>query len=109
MVLLILLITLLWVFFQGVFVHLTCECLKVLRSRGLYSVIEIEKCFSSSPQGSLSVAEPLYQSVCKVLERSSSLTVSDKIRLISLYMHQMGVSSDQSETVQNLIKLARLK
>ncbi len=101
--------------FQSLFVHLTCECLKELRTRGLYTVIDLERCFNHSSQlgGSASVAKALYKSVCQVLEKSSSLAPSDRLRLVSLYLYHMGVESldgDQlPKEVEHILKAARIR
>ena len=79
------------ILFQNVFVHLTCECLKQLRGRALYSVIELERFFAQNPQGNAADARDLLGLVKEVLEKSTTLGHTDKVRLVALFMHQLGL------------------
>ena len=98
-----------FIFFQNVFVHLTCECLKQLRGRALYSVIELERFFAQNPQGNAADARDLLGLVKEVLEKSTTLGHTDKVRLVALFMHQLGLASTSNKMVEKILAVGRFK
>lgn len=96
-------------FFQNVFVHLTSECLKQLRGRALYSVVELERFFAQSPQGNASDAKDILGLVKEVLEKSTTLGHTDKVRLVALFMHQLGSTSTSDRVVEKILTVGRFK
>ena len=91
------------------FVHLTCECLKQLRGRALYSVVELERFFAQNPQGNAADAKDILGLVKEVLEKSTTLGHMDKVRLVALFMHQLGATSTSDKVVEKILAVGRFK
>ena len=72
-------------------------------------MVELERFFAQNPQGNASEAKDILGLVKEVLEKSTTLGLTDKVRLVALFMHQLGVTSTSNKVVEKILAVGRFK
>ena len=72
-------------------------------------MVELERFFSQNPQGNASDAKDVLGLVKEILEKSTTLNDLDKVRLVALFMHQLGLSSTSGKVVERILAVGRFK